>query len=131
MLHSYCFIHTTSALTSTDGTQTNRLVTINNECDVEPPLQPSGTIFKHHRVERRILPTNILNLQRMVKVHPHPFHLELWALVYRLSIFIPRHNTQSTVATAKSTLLLWCSAPKFIFKSQLCEIMLLETAHYV
>ena len=71
----------------------NRLVTIDDECDVEPPLQRGGTVLQHHRVEPRILLTYIFNLQSVVKVHPHPFHLELGTLIYQFSIFIPGHST--------------------------------------
>lgn len=78
---------------STEDTRTNRLVTVDDKRDVESTLQRSSTVLQHHCVHTRILLTNILNLQSVVEVHPHPFHLELWALVYQLSIFIPGHST--------------------------------------
>ncbi len=80
---------------STEGTRTNRLVTVDDERDVEPPLQRSGTVLQHHHVQPRILLTNILDLQSVVKVHPHSFHPELRALVYQLSVFIPGHDTHA------------------------------------
>lgn len=86
--------HKTSVVISAEGTQTNRLVTVDDKRDVEPPLQRGGTVPQQHRVDPRILLTDILNLQNVVKVHPHPFYLELWALVYQLSIFIPGHKAQ-------------------------------------
>lgn len=64
-------------------------VTINDQCDVESPLQRSSTVPQHHRVEPRILLTNILNLQSMVKVYLHLFHLELRAVGYLLALFKP------------------------------------------
>lgn len=78
-----------------EGTQANRLVTVDDERDVEPPLQRGGTVPQQHRIQPGILLTNILNLQSVVKVHPHPFHLELWPLVYQLSVFIPGHDTHA------------------------------------
>lgn len=86
------FTHKTSGVISPKGTQFSRLVTIDDKCDVKPLLQHGSTVPQHHRVEPRILLTNILNLQSMIEVHPHSLHLELWTFIYQLSIFIPGHT---------------------------------------
>ena len=64
-------------------------VTVDDKCDVEPSLQRCGTVLQHHSVEANILLTNILNLQSVFWMHPHPFHLELRPQVYQISIFEP------------------------------------------
>lgn len=64
-------------------------VTINDQRDVESPLQRSSAVLYHHRVEPRILFTNILNLQSVVEVDLNLFHLKLRAMVYLLALFKP------------------------------------------
>lgn len=64
-------------------------VTVNDQRDVQSPFQLSSAVPQHHRVEPRILLTNIPNLQSMVKVYLHLFHLELRAVVYLLALFKP------------------------------------------
>lgn len=94
LLHILPFLHQTSGTISTEDARTSSLVTIDDECDVEAALQRGGAVLQHQRVQPGILLTNVLNLQSVVQVHPHPLHLELGSLVYRLSIFIPGYSTR-------------------------------------
>jgi len=68
------------------------LVTVDDQRDVEPPLQPGGPVPQDHGVEPRVLLTHVPDLQRVVLVQPHPLQAELLALVHRLPVFVPGHT---------------------------------------
>lgn len=77
-------------------------VTINDQRDVESPLQRSSAVLYHHRVEPRILFTNILNLQSVVEVDLNLFHLKLRAVVYLLALFKPAQTHFRAAAMANA-----------------------------